>query len=555
MKVALIQSNPTTGALQANAKALLAAVAKAAEQGAELCVAPELALCGHNASDLFLQPRFVEACRDVLNTTAAALAKDSSLPPLLLGAPVANPVPQGKNLQNCAVLLHEGKVTVVGRKVLLSSEGFHDDSRYFEPGVSCGVLHHKGWRLAVTVGEDVWNDRSFWQDRRMYDTDPVAEFMAGGGADGIINLTALPYAQGLPALHQRMLGWLAAHYCVPVLSANLTGGNDSLIYYGGSLGFDGEGTLVARAPVFEESVLIVDMTSRKGGSIAPDLPVEEELRQAVVLGTRDFARKCGFSKAVLGLSGGIDSALVAALAVDAFGADNVIGLLMPSPYSSTGSIDDSLALAKALGITTHTLPVTPMLNSFEQTFGGVFTGGLAGIAEENIQARIRGTLLMAYANRFGSLVLVTGNKSEAAVGYSTLYGDMAGGLGPIGDLYKQQVYALCRWYNSRRPGSIPDAILEKAPSAELRPGQKDSDSLPPYDVLDALLFEAIEQGQSADVLVENGYDPDVVNRVLGMIQRSEFKRHQSPPLLQLTTRGFGGGWRMPIAIAGAYSAE
>ena len=550
MKIALIQSNPVTGDLRANARSLAEATARAAEQGAELCVAPELALCGHNAGDLLLQSGFVEDCRNVLNATAESLGREGALPPLLLGAPVTNPVPQGKKLQNCAVLLHAGKTSVVGRKVLLPAFGIHEDARYFEAGVACGVLHHKGWRLMVTLGEDVWNDRGFWQSRYLFDTDPVAEFVASGGADGLINLTALPFEQGLPTLHQNILKWLATHYRVPVLAANLAGGNDSLIYYGGSLAFDGGGRLLARAPSFEEALLVVDIASKKEGRIAPELSAEEELWQAVVLGTRDFARKCGFGDIVLGLSGGVDSALVAAIAVEALGPDKVTGLLMPSPYSSAGSINDSLALAASLGIRTHTLPISPMLQSFERVFAASFAGGLAGIAEENIQARIRGSLLMAYANRFGALVLNTGNKSEAAVGYCTLYGDTVGGLGPIGDLYKRQVYALCRWLNARKPETIPEAILTKAPSAELRPGQKDSDSLPPYEELDPLLHDIIENSHNDAELADIGYAPETVSRVRILMRRAEFKRRQVPPVLHLSKRGFGGGWRFPIAVKG-----
>lgn len=547
MKIALIQSNPTTGALAENMAALLAATADAARQEAELCVAPELALCGHNAGDLLLRSGFVEDCLSVLQSAAARVGIDSSLPPLLLGAPVANPVPQGKQLQSCAVLIHQGKVRVVGRKVLLPSDGNHNDARYFEPGVACGVLHLNGWRLAVTVGEDVWNDKTFWPDRRTFTADPVADFIAAGGADGLVNLTALPFAQGTPGLHRRMLGHLASRYRVPVAAVNMVGGNDSLVYYGGSLGFDCGGALLARAPSFEEALLMVDLVGRQKGSVTPDLEPEEELWRAIVLGTRDFARKCGFSTAVLGLSGGVDSALVAALAAEAFGPHKVTALLMPSPYSSAGSIGDSLELARNLGITTHTLPITPMLDAFESTFAAEFPGGLAGTAEENTQARIRGNLLMAYANRFGALLLATGNKSETAVGYSTLYGDMAGGIAPIGDIYKQQVYSLCEWYNRQRPGAIPEAILTKAPSAELKPGQKDSDSLPPYDVLDPLLYDIVENGQSLAGLLDRGHDPAMAERVLRLVWKAEFKRHQAPPALSLSTQSFSGGRRMPIA--------
>lgn len=548
MKVALIQCNPVTGALKANMQSLLIATARAAEQGADICVAPELALCGRNIGDFLLREGVAEDCRDVLLGAAGSLGRDGSLPPLLLGAPVANPVPQGKRLQSCAVMLHEGKMTVIGRKVLLASQGAHDDARYFEPGVACGVLQHKGWRFAVTIGDDVWNDRAFWQGRRTFTVDPVADFMAAGAADGLINLASLPYEQGMPVLHQRVLGHLAAHYRVPVVAANMVGGNDSLVYYGGSMGFDRSGSLIARAPSFRESLLMVDMVGRSPGSIEPALEQEEELWQAVVLGTRDFAAKCGFSSVVLGLSGGVDSALVAAIAVEAFGPGKVTALLMPSRYSSRGSVDDSLALAANLGIATHTLPITPVLDALDRVFGHSFCGGLAGLAEENAQARIRSMLLMAFANRYGALLLATGNKSEAAVGYATLYGDLSGGLGPIGDLYKHQVYALCRWYNARKPGAIPDAILEKAPSAELRPDQKDSDSLPDYSVLDPLLYDMIENGLNSIQLLDKGHDPRIVDGVSRLVQKAEFKRHQAPPCLHLSARSFSGGRRMPIAV-------
>lgn len=554
MKIALIQSNPVTGALRDNMAALEAAVVEASGQGAELCVAPELALCGPNACDLLLLESFVAECRAVLREAAERLAGIASVSPLLLGAPVANPVPRGKRLQNCAVLLREGRVRVIGRKVLIPSGGGHDDARYFEPGVACGVLQHKGWRFAVTLGQDIWNNSTFWRGQRTFSVDPVADFVSAGGADGLINLTALPYEQGLPGLHQRMLAHLAQQYRVPVLAANLTGGNDSLIYCGGSMALGAGGELLARAPLFKEAALMVDIAGVRRGSTAPGLEQDEELWQAVVLGTRDFARKCGFSEAVLGLSGGVDSALVAAIAAEAFGPEKVTGLLMPSPYSTPGSIDDAKALARRLGIREHVLPVTPMLESYERVFSSVFAEGLSGTPEENIQARIRGSLLMAYSNRFGALLLATGNKSEAAVGYATLYGDLCGGLAPIADLYKSQVYALCRLHNAAKPqAAIPEAILTKAPSAELRPGQKDSDSLPPYELLDPLLKEVIENDGSFSRLVEKGYAPSMVREVLRLVRHAEFKRRQAPPVLSVSKRSFSGGWRYPVA--NAYTGE
>jgi NAD+ synthase (glutamine-hydrolysing) len=550
MKIALIQSNPITGALRANADALLVAAGKAAEQGADLCVAPELALCGHNAGDLLLQSGFTEDCRSVLHAAAESLGRESSLPPLLLGAPVANPIPQGKKAQNCAVLLNAGTVSVISRKVLLPSFGIHEDTRYFEPGVACGVLHHRGWRLAVTVGEDVWNDRSFWKSRNLFTTDPVAEFMASGGADGLINLTALPYEQGIAALHHNMLRWLAVQYRMPVLAVNMVGGNDSLVYYGGSLALDSGGKLLSRAPAFAEATILTDIACKKSGGIAPELSAEEELWQALVVGTRDFARKCGFSAIALGLSGGADSALVAAIAVEALCPEKVIGLIMPSPSSRADSIADSMALAASLRMTIHTLPVAPLLQSFEEVFASSFAGGPADLVEGNILARIRGSLLMACASRFNALLLNTGNKSEAALGYGALYSDVTGGLSPIGDLYKRQVYSLCRWYNSVRPGSIPESILNRPPSAGSLPLGRKAGELPSYEQLDILLHDILEQGCGDAELADSGHAPEMVAQVKTMMRQAEFTRRQAPPLLHLSKRGFGSDWRFPVAATG-----
>ncbi|MDR0339125.1 MAG: NAD+ synthase [Desulfovibrio sp.] len=545
MKIALIQSNPVTGALTANMDALIAQTVRAAELGADLCVAPEMALCGHTMGDMLLRSGFAERCREALGKAAAFLGANPSFPPLLLGAPVANPVPQGKSLQSCAVLLSGGKVTVAGRKVLLPSSGVHDDARYFEPGVACGVIQLKGWRLGIAIGEDAWNDRTFWPGRHTFTQDPVADFIAAGGADGLINLTALPYEQGLPALHQRMLGHLAARYRAPVASVNLVGGNDSLVYFGQSAGFDRTGTLIARAPCFGEALLMVDMAGCAPGEIAPELSPDEEIWQAVVLGARDYVGKCGFTSVALGLSGGVDSALTAAIAVEAFGPENVTGLLMPSPYSSRGSLDDATALAENLGIATRLLPIDSLLSAYAEVFNTAFGRDMTDLAEENIQPRIRAGLLMACANSFGALLLSTGNKSEAAVGYATLYGDMAGALAPIGDLYKGQVYSLCRHYNATHPRGIPEAILNKPPSAELRPGQRDDDTLPPYPLLDPLLKDLIDGRNDVAQLLQKGYDAKMVYDVMRMVHKAEFKRRQAPPALHLSSGGFAG--RTPVA--------
>lgn len=546
MKIGILQINPTLGQVQENAAAILAAAAKAAAAGAELCVASELVLCGHPPSDLLLRDSFADLCGKTLQEMAVNLLA-KGLPPVLLGAPVANPVAQGKRIHNSAVLLREGKVTVIGRKVLLPCEDALDDMRYFEPGVACGMLQYKGWRLAVTVGEDIWSDRTFWQGRRTFEQDPVAEFMSGG-ADGLINLTAIPYRIGGAAQHERMLGWTAVRYRVPLLCVNQVGGQDGLIYAGRSAFFNIFGTVTARAAAFAEDVLLVDLIQPGETPASDTLESEAELWQALVLGTRDFVRKCGFSKVVLGLSGGLDSSLVAAIAAEALGPDKVLGVLLPSPYTSEESITLAQALAKELGISTKTIPLGPLMQSFDEGLAPIFAGKALDVTEENIQSRIRSTLLMALSNKFGHMLLNTGNKSESAVGYCTLYGDSCGALCVIGDVYKTQAYALCRWLNKTRGREvIPARVLDRPPSAELRPGQVDQDSLPPYDVLDAILHDYIEENMDEDTLLQVGYEKATIDKVLSLIRKSEFKRCQAPPSLRVSSRAFGPGWHMPIA--------
>ena len=546
MKIGLLQSNPVLGDLRGNADAIFTATEKAAAMGADLCMASELILCGHPPTDLLLGESFIVECGKVLRELAERLHA-ANLPPVLLGAPVANPVPQGKSIHNGAMLLRGGKVIVICRKVLLPCEDSLEDQRYFEPGVACGMVQYKGWRLAVTIGEDIWNDRTFWHGRRTYEVDPVAEFMASG-ADALINLAALPFQVGGTFLHERMLGWSAVRYRVPLLCVNQVGGQDGLIYSGNSLCFNAFGAVTARAAAFEEDVLMADLVKPNDPLESPAPSDEEDIWSALVLGIRDFVRKCGFSSVLLGLSGGLDSALVAALAVDALGPDNVLGVLMPSPYTTQGSIDAALDLAGNLGIKTHTVPIEPMMQAFESSLEPLFAGRERDVTEDNLQARIRGVILMSLSNKFGHLLLNTGNKSEAAVGYSTLYGDSCGALAVIGDLYKTHIFSLARWYNNREKRErIPRFIIERAPSAELHHGQKDEDSLPPYDVLDKILYDHIEMRMGFDTLCEVGHDPETVKKVLRMIELSEFKRHQSPPALCISQRSFGTGWRMAIA--------
>ena len=546
MKIGILQINPVIGDLAGNAAALVAATRKAAEQGVDLCVASELVLCADPPTDLLLGESFIVECGKTLQRMAETL-RDENLPPLLLGAPVANPVPQGKSIHNGAMFLRDGKVIVICRKVLLPCEDNRDDMRYFEPGVACGMVQYKGWRLAVTIGEDIWNDRTFWHGRRTYEIDPVAEFMTTG-ADGLINLAALPFQIGGTYLHERMLGWSAVRYRVPLICVNQVGGQDGLVYKGQSVCFNASGAVTARAPAFGEAVLVVDLVKPGAALDAPVPSEDEDIWSALTLGIRDFIRKCGGKNVVLGLSGGIDSALVAALAVDALGPENVLGVLMPSPFTSRESIDVALKLADNLGVKTHTVPIEPMMRAYEGAFTDMFSGCDRDVTEDNLQARIRGDILMAVSNKFGHFLLNTGNKSEAAVGYSTLYGDSCGALAVIGDLYKTQVYALSRWYNNREGyDRIPAFIIDRPPSAELHPGQKDEDSLPPYDVLDKILYDHIEMRMGYDTLCEVGHDPATVLRVLGLLKGSEFKRHQSPPALSVSSRAFGAAWRMAIA--------
>ena len=546
MKIGILQSNPVAGDSKGNAAALLAAVRKAASVGADMCIAPELALCAHPPSDRLLNESFIIACGKILQEMAQTLQQES-LPPLLLGAPVANPVPQGKSIHNGAMFLRDGKVIVICRKVLLPCEGSREDMRYFEPGVACGILQYKGWRLAVSIGEDIWNDRTFWHGRRTYEVDPVAETMTSG-ADGLINLAAMPFQIGGAYLHDRMLGWSAVRYRVPLLCVNQVGGQDGLIYAGKSVCFNPYGAATARAAAFAEDIMLVDLVKPGNPIESPAPSVDADIWTALTLGIRDFVRKCGFSSVLLGLSGGIDSALVAALAVDALGSENVLGVLLSSPFTSQESVDVAEKLAANLNIRTHTIPIEPMMRAFEGALAPVFASKARDVTEDNLQARIRGTTLMALSNKFGHMLLNTGNKSELAVGYSTLYGDSCGALAVIGDLYKTQVFSLSRWYNQREGyDRIPQFIIDRPPSAELHPDQKDEDSLPPYSVLDKILYDHIEMRMGFDMLCEAGHDPEIVKRVLHLLTVAEFKRHQAPPALCVSQRPFGSGWHMRMA--------
>jgi NAD+ synthase (glutamine-hydrolysing) len=543
MKIALLQVNPTVGDLAGNARLILDALRRAASDGADLAATPELALVGYLPRDLLLSPGFVRRSWDALET----LARDAvDLPPVLVGLPEPNPSDEGRPLFNSAALLRSGRVDQRFRKALLPTYDVFDEDRYFEPFHGAQVLDIGGHRVGISICEDIWNDRDFWK-RRRYHHDPIDE-LVGAGADVVVNMSASPFTAGKHRRREAMLSSMALKHRIPIAYVNQFGGNDDLVFDGRSCMFNADGAVFARGRAFDSDVVVCDIESAHPIAPASDLGVESEIWRALVLGTRDYAGKCGFSSAVLGLSGGIDSALTAAIAAEALGAGCVLGVLMPSPYSSQGSLDDAHELARNLGIDTITLPIEPLMRTFDETLRTAFGGDPQGVAQENIQARIRGNLLMALSNTRGALLLTTGNKSELSVGYCTLYGDMSGGLAVIADVPKTMVYRVSRWRNDSagRP-VIPGATLTKAPSAELRPNQTDQDSLPPYDVLDDILERHVERHQPADEIVAAGLERATVERVLRLVRIAEFKRKQAAPGLKVTDRAFGTGWRMPIA--------
>jgi NAD+ synthase/NAD+ synthase (glutamine-hydrolysing) len=543
VKIALLQIDPTVGDIAGNARLIADAAREAGRQGADLAVTPELALAGYLPRDLLLSEGFVKRGWDELEQLAHDL-RDSV--PTLVGLPEANPSSEGRPLFNTAALVKAGRVEERFRKALLPTYDVFDEDRYFEPFHGPQLLDLGGRRLGISICEDIWNDRDFWK-RRRYHHDPIDE-LARAGAQAIINLSASPFVVGKVRLRESMLGSMAARHRVPILYVNQYGGNDDLVFDGRSSAFDAQGAPTARGRSFEQDIVICDLD--RAAPIGPptDVEPESEIWRALVLGTRDYARKCGFARAVLGLSGGIDSALVASIAVDALGPANVLGVLMPSPFSSRGSVDDSIQLANNLGIQTLELPIESSMRAIEGTLREAFAGAERDVTEENIQARIRGNLLMSLSNKRCALLLTTGNKSELAVGYCTLYGDMSGGLGVIADVPKTMVYRVAHWLNlTKAHAVIPEAVLTKAPSAELRSNQTDQDSLPPYDVLDDILQHHIERHESANEIIAAGFEPATVHTVLGLVRSAEFKRKQAAPGLKVTDRAFGTGWRMPIA--------
>ncbi|GAC1419263.1 MAG: NAD+ synthase [Acidobacteriaceae bacterium] len=563
MKIALAQINPTVGDFAGNTQRILDGAARANDLGAELVLFPELATCGYPAADLLEKRSFLQRSEEALHEIAASTK--SGGPAILCGAALPATNPEGKHARNVAALLSGGEISFVQQKMLLPFYDVFDEQRYFEPAQRQTLTALHGTPLAISVCEDAWNDKGFWP-RRMYSVDPVEQLMQqwrvlpdpmGRQPRVLLNISASPYWKGKRAVRREMLAALARRHAAFVLLCNQVGGNDSLIFDGSSMALAPDGSLLAQAASFAEDLVLIETGSvpEAEGNRPEQAEEPDDISatwDALVLGTRDYVRKCGFSKALIGVSGGIDSALVAAIAVEALGAENVLGIGMPSEFSSEGSIDDARALAQCLGIRFKLTAIHDVFKAYQRTLEPMFAGTPFGLAEENLQSRIRGALLMALSNKFGALVLTTGNKSEMSTGYCTLYGDMVGALAVIGDVYKTRVYKLAAYANRVRE-VIPQSTLTKPPSAELRPGQKDTDSLPPYEVLDPILEAYVERYCAAETIVQEmgktmSVTDELVRRVLTLVERAEYKRQQAAPVLKVTPKAFGMGRRFPIAI-------
>jgi NAD+ synthase (glutamine-hydrolysing) len=556
-RIALAQVNPTIGDFAGIAAKVRAATERARAAGASLTVFPELCLCGYPPRDFLDLPDFVARARRTLDELAQP-AEWSRGMAIVVGFPEAPEGAPPPGLYNAAALLEGGRVAAIGRKSLLPTYDVFDETRYFLPSDKATVAA-EGVPLALglSICEDVWNDKRFWV-RPRYARDPIAD-LVGAGASLVVNISASPYAIGKPALRERMLAASARSHGAPIAYVNQVGGNDALVFDGGSMLVAKDGAVLARAPLFEEVLLVGDLETGRADLLGLDVgpaparapaadPTADEVFQALVLGVRDYVRKCGFRTAVIGLSGGIDSALTACIAAAALGRENVSGVAMPSRYSSDHSREDARLLAESLGIRFQEISIEPMHAAFMSQLEAARGQPLGDLAEQNVQARIRGQILMALSNDTGGLVLSTGNKSELAVGYCTLYGDMAGGLAVIGDVPKTLVYRVSRAANARAGRAlIPERTFTKPPSAELKPGQVDQDSLPPYEVLDDILQAYVEERLSMDAIVARGHDPELVRRVLRMVVASEYKRRQAAPVLKVSEKAFGEGRRFPIA--------
>ena len=545
MKIAIGQMNPRIADFERNSEIIRSMANQALDQGAELLVTPELSICGYPPMDLLDQPGFLRENLRTLRTLQQALPKNIGV---LVGLVDKSDSLGGKALQNVMILLYQGKVIHRQAKTLLPTYDVFDEARYFAPAKSWKPVHFKGISIGVAICEDMW-----WETERdasvRYEVDPVNSLL-NEGIDLLVVPSASPFYQGKAQIRLGLMEHIGRSSGVPVVYVNTVGANDNLIFDGHSLVTGVHGQLVHHSARFREDLVVIDPMGSLPALTLPKGRDQElaDVKAALELGIKDYLHKSGFTKVHLGLSGGIDSAVVAVLAVGALGPENVTGFLLPSQYSSQGSVTDSQILGQNLGINLKTIPIEPIYTQFEQALEPYFEQRPPDLAEENIQARIRGNLLMAYSNKFGSLVLTTGNKSELAVGYCTLYGDMAGSLAVIGDLFKTEVYELARFIN-RNKEVIPLAIIEKPPSAELRPDQKDQDSLPPYDLLDGMLKEYLLNHKTKPELIAMGYDPELVSRILTLVAASEYKRRQAPPVLKVSPRAFGTGRRIPIARA------
>ena len=541
MKIALGQINPTVGDFAGNSAKIIEFAQRARSANAGLILFPELSVCGYPPRDLVERVSFVQHNHEA----AEHIAAETRGIAVICGLVTPAQADTGKSVMNSAALLMDGRIKFVQSKMLLPTYDVFDEVRNFAPARSQVLFPFCGKQMALTICEDAWNDKHFWP-RRLYSVDPVDALVQAGG-NFVLNISASPFWANKRELRREMLATIARTDRVPVAFVNQVGGNDSLVFDGASMVFDREGNVIAQGKSFEEDLVLFDSDSLTGDMHQQIEGEEASVYAALVLGTRDYIRKCGFRQAIIGLSGGIDSALTATIAVEAIGPENVIGVGMPGPYSSEGSISDARELASNLGIRFEVLPITEIVNGFEKTLSGLFRGLPEDATEENIQSRVRGSLLMALSNKFGALVLSTGNKSELGVGYCTLYGDMAGGLAVINDVPKTMVYRLSRYVNSRKP-IIPRASLEKPPSAELRAGQMDSDSLPPYEVLDAILEDYVEDAHSAEHISRaRGFDLELVKSVIRMVERNEYKRQQAAPGIKISPKAFGYGRRFPIA--------
>jgi len=548
MKIALIQYNPVIGDFAGNIARITGWLEKAKAAGCQLAILPELAISGYPPQDLLERPAFL-ADQDRAFARLVAQAHDIGLG-VICGLVTRNPSSMGKPLHNSGVLFADGEVLFTTHKQLLPTYDVFDEARYFEPGCGNGTFRYQGLHLGLTICEDIWNDKSLFP-RPLYATDPVDAMLAqaDGPVDLLINLSASPFNLGKGAIRHKIFTNLCQRHHLPFIYVNQVGGQDSLIFDGDSVALDKHGVIAARSARFTEDMVVIDTDTWLGdihGAPADAGQETAEVCEALVLGTRDYMTKCGFSKAVIGLSGGVDSALTAAIAARSLGPQNVLGVALPSPYSSLESLEDAKQVAKNLGIDFTVLPITGLFEAFLAALAPVFAGAPQDVTEQNIQARIRGNLLMAIANKQGRLLLSTGNKSENAVGYCTLYGDMSGGLAVISDVPKQLVYALCRYLNQNKE-IIPLRTIDKPPSAELAPNQRDEDDLPPYPVLDAILAAYLEEHRSIAEIVEMGFARSVVEDVVRRIRVNEYKRKQAPLGLKVTTKAFGQGRRYPTA--------